>query len=62
VVEVLLDPTTLDHLKTVTSLIERRRVSTDEVLLLANKILRQHRIGKGKITGYAERNSNREPP
>lgn len=46
-VQVTVTPPVLNHLCDVLTLIERRPVGPDEILNLLERLLRQHRLGKG---------------
>jgi hypothetical protein len=45
----------IDHIKVVTSIIERRRVSRDETIELIAWVLRQRRMGRDRRGGYGAR-------
>jgi hypothetical protein len=51
--EILLDKVTLVYIKSVTSLIEGRWVSIDEILVMLNNRMRQRSIDKQKQFIYA---------
>jgi len=51
-----------EYVRTVISLIERRRVSPDEIFWMLEQIFRQHRLGQNCRTAYACGQSNKSPP
>lgn len=57
-----INETTFDYLQTVTSLIERRRVSEREILRMVMKILRQLSIDKDDKWLYPRHDSRGKPP
>ena len=55
------DESMLDHVRVVTSLIEGRKVSRQEVLeMLAREEKRQHSIGGSEKAGYGARDLNED--
>lgn len=46
----------------VTSIIEEREVSLDEILKMLSKVLRQHSIGRRKRIDYIVKYLNKNPP
>lgn len=52
----------VEHVRMVTSLIEGRKVSLDEILKMLSRVLRQHSIGRGKRIDYIVRYLNKNPP
>ena len=52
-IETTIDKDILKHIQTVTGLIERRRISLEEILVMVRCILRQHSMVKGKRFVYA---------
>ena len=59
--ETPIDEATIDYLQMVTSLIEGRDVSRDEILALLRKELRQHSIGKEKKQHYPDKRPRGDP-
>lgn len=57
-----IDKEIVHYLRRVASLIEGRHVSLDEILVMLNKILRQHSMVKREQIVYAHRYLNRKPP
>lgn len=52
----------VEYVRMVTSLIEGRRVSLDEILKMLSRVLRQHSIGRRKRIEYIVGYLNRHPP
>jgi hypothetical protein len=52
----------LEHIRMVTSLIEEREVSMEEILSMLTDILRQHSIGKKTNMDYIIELLNKKPP
>lgn len=52
----------VEHVRMVTSLIEGRRVSREEILQMLKRTLRQHRIGREKRIDYLVRFLKENPP
>ncbi len=52
----------VEHVRMVTSLIERRRVSLREIQEMLRRILRQHRLGNRKRIDYIVEHLNRASP
>ena len=52
----------VEHVRIVTSLIEEREVSLDEILKMLSKVLRQHSIGRRKRIDYIVKYLNKNPP
>jgi hypothetical protein len=55
-------PSTLLHIQLATSLIEGRSVGLKEVMVMVDRILRQHSIGKGKKILYLCSSRHGTPP
>jgi hypothetical protein len=56
-----LDEVTLNYFQMVTSLIERRPVGLDEILLILSKVLRQHSMERGGKSFYTVKYSRGQP-
>lgn len=52
----------VEHVRMVTSIIEEREVSLDEILKMLSKVLRQHSIGRRKRIDYIVKYLNKNPP
>ena len=52
----------VEHVRVVTSLIEGRGVSRDEIFQMLKRIMRQHRIGREKRIDYVVRFLKAHPP
>jgi len=56
------DPGMVEHLRIATSLIEGRKVSTDEILQMLTRIMRQHSLVREKRIDYVLRYLTEKPP
>jgi len=59
---VLPDEVMVRHLQIIVTLIEEREVKVDAVLVLADELLRQHRMEKRKKVFYVQGNLRSNPP
>jgi len=56
------DEEMMDHLQMVTSLIEGRDVTREEIETMAAELLRQHSIGQRRGIDYLVEQLNKDPP
>jgi len=56
------DEEMMDHLQMVTSLIEGRDVTREEIETMAAELLRQHSIGQRRGIDYLVEELNKDPP
>ena len=60
--ETVVEPTIVLHIQLTTSLIEGRSVGLKEVIVMVERILRQHSIDKGKKVPYRVDGHHAKPP
>jgi len=60
--DVPVDEEMMDHLQMVTSLIEGRDVTREEIETMAAELLRQHSIGQRRGIDYLVEQLNKDPP
>jgi hypothetical protein len=56
------DPTMVDYVRMVTSLLEGREVSREEIVEMLKRTMRQHSIGREKRIDYILRSLKERPP